>query len=105
MDEQLEQVIKQLESWSENQSEISMGVEIGFFIITLEGGLAAFEDKFFFKNQFCGFLFQPSRCSFAHSVWQEIGSQGYWLVRLGHPFGLITLYETRVPITPHEWGV
>ena len=105
MDEQREQVIKQLESWSENNSEISVTVEIGFFAIALEGSLAVFEDMFVFKNQFCEILFQPARCSDVSSMWQEIGSQGYWLVRLRHPLGLITLYETRVPITPHEWGL
>jgi hypothetical protein len=40
MDEQLEQVIKQLESWSENHTEISLTVEIGFFALALAGGLA-----------------------------------------------------------------
>jgi hypothetical protein len=105
MDEQLEQVIKQLESWSENHAEISLTVESGFFVLTLEGGLTVFEDMFVFENQFCKVLFQPARCDDVSSVWQEIGSQGYWLVRLRHLLGIITLYESRVPITRHEWGV
>jgi hypothetical protein len=79
---QLEQAIQQLESWSENHAEISLTVEIGFFAIALEGGLAAFEDMFIFENQFCRLLFQPAPCSNASSMWQEIGSQGHWLVRL-----------------------
>jgi hypothetical protein len=104
MDEQLEQVIKQLESWSENHVEISVTMESGFFGLTLEGDLAIFEDMFVFKNQFCRILFQPARCGDVSGVWQEIGSKGYWLVRLRHPLGLITLFETSVPITSHEWG-
>jgi hypothetical protein len=105
MDDQLEQVIKQLESWSENHTEISLTVEIGFFALALAGGLAVFGDMFVFENQFCRLLFQPARCSDVSSMWQEIGSHGYWLVRLRHPSGIITVYETRVPITRHEWGV
>jgi hypothetical protein len=93
MDEQREQAIKQLESWSENKSEISLTVEIGFFALTLDGDLAVFEDMFVFKNQFCMLLFQPARCSDVSSKWQEIGSQGYWLVRLRHPLGNIGLCE------------
>jgi hypothetical protein len=63
MDEQLEQVIKQLESWSENHTEISLTVEIGFFALALAGGLAVFGDMFVFENQLCRLLFQPARCS------------------------------------------
>ena len=105
MDEQLEQAIKQMESWSENNTEISSTLQSGFFALTLEGDLAVFEDMFVFESQFCKVLFQPARCSDVSCAWQEIGSKGYWLVRLRHPLGIITLYETHVPITPHEWRV
>lgn len=93
MDEQREQAIKQLESWSENQTEICLNVEIAFFVLALEGGLVAFEDTFIFNNQFCRLVFQPARCSDVASQWQEIGSQGYWLVRLKHPAGILLLYD------------
>jgi len=46
-----------LESWSENHTQISSTVEIGFFALTLEGSLAVFEDMFVFENQVCKFLF------------------------------------------------
>ena len=105
MKEQLEQAIKQLESWSENHTAISSTLESGFFALTLEGGIAVFEDMFIFENRSCKVLFEPARCGDVSCVWQEIGAQGYWLVRLRHPLGLITLYETHVPITRHEWGV
>jgi hypothetical protein len=103
MDEQLAQVIKQLESWSENPVEISLTVEIGFFILEYSGGqLVAFEDMFIFQHDFCRIVFRPARCTCPDSTWQEIGSKGYWIVRLGHPSGLITLYETPFSISPHE---
>jgi hypothetical protein len=101
MNEQLEQVIKQLESWSENHAEISVTVEIGFFALALEGSLAVFEDPFVFESQFCRLLFQFARCSDVSCMWQEIGSEGYWIVKLRHPSGIVALYETRVPITRH----
>ena len=106
MNEQLEQeqAIKQLESWSENHTEISVTVEIGFFALALQGGLAAFEDLFVFESQFCRLLLQPARSSEVSCARQEFGSQGYWIVRLRNPLGIIALHETPVPITQARVG-
>src|SRR5579864_2939959 len=97
MDEQLEQVIKQLESWSENHTKIPLTVEIGFCSIGSTCRLRVFENLFVFENGVFNVLFQPARCDDVSGVWQEIGASGYWLVNFRHHGALATLFETTTP--------